>query len=227
MLSGFTTCRFRSRRSSGSILACTRVYRRKDGFLNLELSTIRKRSQTSSKALDSNSKCAAMYSGSGGTCLGHMRIFLLLRAQRRCLLRVGSGRYNGFAIGQKQTFNTKIQTMDITSKRSEIVSVLMAMPLRDLVDVLNDVLSRRFTDVAGRDFEERKLVIAEAYRAHNGDACYSGWELLVLASPTEMGAYVTDSDAAPTQEGGCCGIVLLRYAKNVVCPLCGKSANLT
>lgn len=115
--------------------------------------------------------------------------------------------------------------MDSTPKRSELVDVLMAMPQRELVDVLNDVLSRRVTDAVGPDFEDAKLVVAEAYRARNTYAYKSAWELLVLASPAEKDTFVTD--VAPTQEGSCCGVALRAYAKVVVCPLCGGHTNLS
>lgn len=77
MRSGFTICRYHLHRWSGSILACTRVRWRGDIFLNLELSTIRKRYQTSSKPMVSNLRCETMYSGSGVTCPGRMKTFLL------------------------------------------------------------------------------------------------------------------------------------------------------
>ena len=115
--------------------------------------------------------------------------------------------------------------MNITLKRSEVIAALTALPQRELVDVLNDVLSRRVADAAGLCFEEVKLVVAEAYRAGNTDGPHSDWELLRLASPAEKGAFVTD--VAPTQEGSCCGVTLVGYAKNVVCPLCAKRTNLT
>jgi hypothetical protein len=115
--------------------------------------------------------------------------------------------------------------MDTTSKRSELIAVLTVMPQRELVDVLNDVLSRRVADAARPDFEEVKLVVAEAYRVRDNDVCHLEFELLVLASPSEKGMFVTND--APTQEGSCCGVTLRGYAKNVVCPLCGERTNLT
>jgi hypothetical protein len=115
--------------------------------------------------------------------------------------------------------------MDTSSKRSELIAVLTALPQRELVDVLNDVLSRRVADATRPDFEEVKLVVAEAYRARDNDGCRLEYELLVLASPAVAGAFVTNF--APTQEGSCCGVTLRGYVKSVVCPLCGKSTNLT
>lgn len=113
------------------------------------------------------------------------------------------------------------------TKRIELIAALVAMPQRELVDVLNDVLSRRVVDAAEPDVEEIKLVVTEAYRATDTDieARRPEWELLVLASPVEQDTFVTD--VAPTQEGSCCGVTLKGYAKNVVCPLCSKRASLT
>ena len=115
--------------------------------------------------------------------------------------------------------------MEPISNRSELAAVLLAMPQSELVGVLNDVFSRRVADVVSPDIEEAKLIVAGAYRARDIDVQTPAWEILVLASPAEKGTFVTD--IAPTQEGSCCGVTLVAYAKDVLCPLCGRRTGLT
>jgi hypothetical protein len=104
----------------------------------------------------------------------------------------------------------------------DLIAVLGEMPERDLIEVVNRALSRRSAEVARPEFEEAKLLLAEAYRGSKE----AEWELLILSSPVEPGAHCTDG-IGPTQEGSCCGLTLAAYAKNIVCPVCGKTANAT
>ena len=109
--------------------------------------------------------------------------------------------------------------------RDQLAAALKSLSQRELALVLNDVLSSRDADIAAPACEEVKLVLAEAYRVRDSAGGRPAWELLVLASPAEEDAFVTD--IAPTQEGSCCGVSLIGYAKNVMCPLCGQAAHLT
>lgn len=104
----------------------------------------------------------------------------------------------------------------------ELIAALSEMPERELIEVVNRALSLRAAEVARPEFEETKLLLAEAYRGRTE----TEWELLILSSPAEPGAHCTDG-IGPTQEGGCCGFTLAAYAKNIVCPVCGKTANAT
>lgn len=113
-----------------------------------------------------------------------------------------------------------------TLQHGKLIAALAEMPERELVEVVNHALSRRSAEVAAPEFEEARLLLAEAHRGRNGDGQSSQWELLVLASPMEPGAHNTEG-AGPTQEGSCCGVTLAAYAKSVICPLCGNPADAT
>lgn len=104
----------------------------------------------------------------------------------------------------------------------ELIAALSSMPERDLIEVVNCALSRRSAEVARPEFEEAKLLLAEAYRCSKEGE----WDLLILSSPVEPGAHCTDG-IGPTQEGSCCGFTLAAYAKNIVCPVCGNTTSAT
>lgn len=110
--------------------------------------------------------------------------------------------------------------------QSDLIAALIAMPERELVEVINHALQNRVAEVVDPEFEEARLLLAEAYRCRPAPGAEASWDLLILAAPMSPGSFVTDGHG-PTQEGTCCGVSLAAYAKSIVCPLCGKAAFAT
>lgn len=110
--------------------------------------------------------------------------------------------------------------------RQELISALVAMPQRELVEVIALALENRTPEVSRPEWEESRLALVEAHRFNEASGGPSDWELLLLARPSTLGEFVTDG-GGPTQEGGCCGQTLASYSKRIVCPICGSPASAT
>jgi len=109
---------------------------------------------------------------------------------------------------------------------SDLVGALAALPERQLVEVIALALEARKAEVSRPEWQSAKLVLAEAHRFNEASGTPSPWELLVLARPERPGEFVADG-YGPSQEGGCCGLTLVSYAKRIICPVCGRPASAT
>ncbi|EMN5130389.1 hypothetical protein [Burkholderia contaminans] len=107
-----------------------------------------------------------------------------------------------------------------------LVDALASLPERQLVDVIALALEAREAKVARPEWQSAKLVLAEVHRFHETPAASSPWTLLVLARPQYPGEFVDDGHG-PSQEGTCCGLTLISYAKRIVCPVCGGPVSAT
>ena len=108
----------------------------------------------------------------------------------------------------------------------DLIDALIALPERELVEVVALALEAREAEVARPEWQAAKLVLAEAHRFNEASGSPSVWDLLVLARPQRLGEFVEDG-WGPSQEGSCCGVTLASYAKSIVCPVCGKPASAT
>lgn len=108
----------------------------------------------------------------------------------------------------------------------ELVDALTSLPEQQLVEVIALALEAREAKVGRPEWESAKLVLAEAHRFNETSAVPSPWTLLVLARPQYSGEFV-DEGQGPSQEGTCCGLTLVSYAKRIVCPVCGRPATAT
>lgn len=108
----------------------------------------------------------------------------------------------------------------------ELIAAIVALPERELVEVLCSAFERRTAELAMPEEEEARLCLVEAHRFRAHDGVPAPWDLLVLARPREPGTFVTEG-IGPTEEGTCCGVTLAAFAKRIVCPLCGKPASAT
>jgi len=111
-------------------------------------------------------------------------------------------------------------------QNSELVDALSSLPERQLVDVIVLALETREAKVGRPEWQSAKLVLAEAHRFNETSSTPSPWTLLVLARPQYPGECVDDGHG-PSQEGTCCGLTLVSYAKRIVCPVCGRPATAT
>lgn len=119
-----------------------------------------------------------------------------------------------------------IQGLMDSNSSKQLITTLITIPDRELIEIINAVLSQRKAEVVLPKHEEAQLILARAYRTRDAGQPSSEWELLVLASPQEPGTYVTNG-SGPTQEGTCCGVTLAAYSKAIICPICGKHASAT
>ena len=103
---------------------------------------------------------------------------------------------------------------------------LIVLPQRELVEVVASALEAREAEVARPKWQAARLVLAEAHRFNEDSGSPPPWELLVLARPHRPGEFAEDG-SGPSQEGTCCGLTLAAYAKNIICPVCGKPASAT
>lgn len=108
----------------------------------------------------------------------------------------------------------------------ELVDALTSLPERQLVEVIALALEAREAEVGRPEWQSAKFVLAEAHRFNETSAVPSPWTLLVLARPQYSGEFV-DEGLGPGQEGTCCGLTLVSYAKRIVCPVCGRPATAT
>lgn len=108
----------------------------------------------------------------------------------------------------------------------ELVDLLVSLPQHRLVEVVALSLELRKAEVARPEWQEAKLVFAEAHRFNETSGTPSPWELLVLARPQTLGEFVTEG-SGPSEEGSCCGFTLVSYAKRILCPVCGQQASAT
>ena len=115
--------------------------------------------------------------------------------------------------------------MTLASSR-ELLDALIALPQRELVEVVALALEARKAEVARPEWQAAKLVLAELHRSSEGSGSPSSWDLLVLARPQRAGEFVEDG-WGPSQEGICCGFVLASYAKRIICPVCGDPTSAT
>lgn len=111
-------------------------------------------------------------------------------------------------------------------QNQELVDALISLPEPQLVEVIASALEAREAKVARPEWQSVKLVLAEAHRFNETSAVPSPWTLLVLARPQCPGE-LADEACGPSQEGSCCGLTLLSYAKRIVCPVCGRPAAAT
>ena len=114
----------------------------------------------------------------------------------------------------------------MTLSNRDLVDALIALPQRELVEVLALALEAREAEVARPDCQATKLVLAEVHRFTEASGSPSAWNLLVLARPQRLGEFAEDG-GGPSQEGRCCGVTLASYAKRIVCPVCGMPASAT
>lgn len=114
--------------------------------------------------------------------------------------------------------------MSVTNQ--QLVAGLSALSQQDLVEVIAEVLENREAEVSRPEWVEARLALVEAYRFNEASGTPSDWELLLLARPAHRGALLNDGNG-PTQEGGCCGLTLVSYAKRAICPICRRQASLT
>lgn len=110
--------------------------------------------------------------------------------------------------------------------QDELIKVLVALPERELVDVVTTALSLRTAVVSRPEWEEARLCLAELHRFHEGSNQAGPWELLLLVRSERAGDYVS-SGPGPTQEGAHCGHTLAGYTKRAICPLCSEAVSLT
>lgn len=110
--------------------------------------------------------------------------------------------------------------------KRDLIDALIALPQRELVEVVASALEARDAEVARPEWQAAKLVLVEAHRFNEDSGSPSPWELLVLARPQRLGEFVEDG-SGPSQEGTCCGLTLAAYAKSIICPVCGKTASAT
>ncbi|WP_321909478.1 hypothetical protein [Burkholderia cepacia] len=108
----------------------------------------------------------------------------------------------------------------------ELVDALTSLPERQLVEVIALALEARQAQVGHPEWQSARFVLAEVHRFNETSATPSPWALLVLARPQYPGEFV-DEGHGPSQEGTCCGLTLVSYAKRIVCPVCGKPATAT
>ncbi len=109
---------------------------------------------------------------------------------------------------------------------SDLVDALLSLPERQLVEVIALALEARKAEVGRPEWQSAKLVLAQAHRFNEASGTASPWELLVLARPQRHGEFVEEGYGL-SQEGSCCGLTLVSYAKTIVCPICGKPASAT
>ena len=114
----------------------------------------------------------------------------------------------------------------MTPPNRALVDALIALPQRELVEVVALALEVREAEVARPEWQVARLVLAEATRFNEASGSPSDWDLLVLARPQRLGEFVEDG-WGPSQEGSCCGMTLASYAKSIVCPVCGKLSSAT
>jgi hypothetical protein len=107
-----------------------------------------------------------------------------------------------------------------------LLAALLALPEHELIEVVGKALASRKAEVSRPEWEEAKLFLAYAHRFSAASGSPSPWEILALARPLESGDSVT-SGGGPTQEGTCCGVTLVSYAKRIICPLCGTTSCAT
>lgn len=108
----------------------------------------------------------------------------------------------------------------------ELVDALASLPERRLVEVVSQALEAREAEVSRPEWQSAKLVLAELHRFNEALGMQSPWELLLVARPQNLGEFV-DEGCGPSQEGTCCGLTLVSYAKRMVCPACGQLADAT
>ncbi|OXJ26149.1 hypothetical protein CFB82_35460 [Burkholderia sp. HI2714] len=106
------------------------------------------------------------------------------------------------------------------------MDALTSLPERQLVDVIALALEAREAKVGRPEWQSAKLVLAEVHRFDEASAVPSPWTLLVLARPQDPEEFIDDGHG-PSQEGTCCGLTLVSYAKRIVCPVCGGPVTAT
>lgn len=106
------------------------------------------------------------------------------------------------------------------------MDALVSLPEWQLVEVIAMALEGREAAVSRPEWQSAKFVLAEAHRFNEVSGVSSPWELLVLARPQHVGEWVAE-ERGPSQEGNCCGLTLVSYAKRIVCPICGSAATAT
>jgi rubrerythrin len=113
---------------------------------------------------------------------------------------------------------------DMTVSTNQLVEALVQMPQSELVEVIATALAQRTGEVARPEWHEARLCLAEAHRQHEGSNQPSDWDVLLFARAQNPEDHMDDGSL---QEGGHCGHTLRGYAKQVICPICGKPASLT
>jgi hypothetical protein len=108
----------------------------------------------------------------------------------------------------------------------ELADALASLPERRLVEVVALALEARKAEVSRPEWQTAKLVLAELHRFNEASGAPSPWELLLLARPEHLGEFV-DEGHGPSQEGTCCGLALVSYAKRIICPVCGEPVGAT
>lgn len=106
----------------------------------------------------------------------------------------------------------------------DLVEVLKSLPERRLVEIVALALEAREAEVSRPEWQSAKLVLAKAHRFNEASGTPSPWELLLLARPQYPGDFVAEGYGT-SQEGGCCGLTLVSYAKRIICPVCGRQAS--
>jgi hypothetical protein len=114
--------------------------------------------------------------------------------------------------------------------RDAVIRFLLSVPLRERVEVVNQVLRQFQTQELAGDgnvmYKNTYLVAELSFSNPQNDSHPEPAEVWALALPAPGGGYISD---IVTQDGAChtCGTALNGFCKRSICPACGSIVEMT
>jgi len=108
--------------------------------------------------------------------------------------------------------------------KNDIIKSMKSLSDKQFIELLYEVVKGRFIYKGEENYTQSHLVVANACRLKNdNNKDWGEWSLELIAKhDSKIYPKGWADDSLICQSGECCGHEVISWAKNAICPICGK-----
>jgi hypothetical protein len=112
--------------------------------------------------------------------------------------------------------------------KNDVIQWTEALSDKQLIEFFYEATKGRFIYRGEESYMQSHLVISNASRLKKDNDVWEEWSLASIGEHDPKKYLNSWADDSPIcQSGRCCGYEIISWAKNVVCPICGKEVYAT